>query len=253
MILLCPEIAYSVRPGQFVMIQIDRRLDPLLRRPFSVYKTRSDQIEIVYQIAGRGTELLSTRSTGENLQVLGPLGNGFTVKRHLDFGSLKFSKAILVAGGVGVASLMMLADELRKRKIDVIALIGAANKDRLIGVDELAEIGAEVFVATDDGSYGHHGLVTEQFSIVNFQLLIDNPTIYACGPHGMLKSVAKIALENDIPAQLSFESRMACGLGACLGCVIKVKANDRGDRSTDFEYKRVCSDGPVFNAKKVKW
>ena len=340
--LSCPPIALRVHPGQFVMVRIDSRFDPLLRRPFSVYRTKSDQFVIVYQVVGRGTEILSAKSPGEELQVLGPIGNGFTIlsfHRNTDLAmetkpretSFATPKAILVAGGVGIASLMLLAVELRKREIDVIALIGATNRDRLIGVDDLTEIGAKVMVSTEDGSVGHHGLVTEllekELRVTNYELRMDkrgkgtkgqrgkerkrenektspegkeseasamrennsvfflcnsvannseirNPSegkrakralaeietitnhqspitnlfVYACGPYGMLKSVAKIVLVNDIPVQLSFESRMACGLGACLGCAIKVKTPDGG-----FEYKRVCRDGPVFDAKEVRW
>jgi len=239
--LSCPQIARRVRPGQFVMVRIDNRFDPLLRRPFSVYRTSSDRLEIVYQVVGRGTEVLSTKSSGENLQVLGPIGNGFTIPCKV---SSPFS-GVLVGGGVGIASLMQLAVELRKREIDVIALIGATNQDRLIGADDLAEIGVKVLVSTEDGSYGHHGLVTEMLEDT-IKSAIGNWLVYACGPYDMLKSVAKIVLANDIPAQLSLESQMACGLGACLGCVIKVRTPD-----DNFEYKRVCQDGPVFNAQEV--
>lgn len=258
--LSCSPIAHRVRPGQFVMVKIDNRFDPLLRRPFSVYRTKSNQLEIVYQIVGRGTEILSTKSPGEKLQIFGPIGNGFTIPATIESHSSKASQhskqrfnlcsqereinAILVGGGVGIASLMLLAVELRKREIDVIALVGAITQDRLIGIDDLAEIRAKVRVSTDDGSAGYHGLVTE---LLENTIEKNHPRIiYACGPQEMLKSIAKIASAKDIPAQLSTESHMACGLGACLGCVIKVKASDGG-----LEYSRVCQDGPVFNAQEV--
>jgi len=235
----CPQIAHHVRPGQFITVKIDSgRLDPLLRRPFSIYKTDSEFLEIVYQVVGRGTEILSKKRAGEGLQILGPLGNGFGIPDKSIF------QAILVGGGVGVASLMLLAFELRKKDIDVIALIGANSKERLIGVEDFTMIDVKVSTSTEDGSCGRKGLVTD---ILRDKLCgNDSQIIYACGPSGMLKAVAKIALSNHTPAQLSFESRMACGVGACLGCVIKIKKDDGS-----FDYKRVCHDGPVFDAKEV--
>ena len=250
--LACPEIASIARPGQFVHLLIDQRHDPLLRRPFTIYRAKNNSVEILFQAIGRGTHLLSQKRSGDEVRVMGPLGNSFFILDELE-------TAILVGGGIGIASLMMLAEELERKGKRSIGLIGAQNSKRILGVDEFQSAGVEVHVSTDDGSCGYHGLVTELLRkiLLNYASRITfhvsrfthhASRIYACGPDRMLKSVAKIATEFHIPAQLALENRMACGVGACLGCVLKLKSPDGGS-----EYKRVCIEGPIFDAQEIVW
>ena len=150
----CPEIAAVARPGQFIHLLIDQRHDPLLRRPFTIYRTKNGSIEILFQAIGRGTRLLSQKRQGDDVRIMGPLGNSFFIPD-------KMETAILVGGGIGIASLMMLAEELKQKGKRSIGLIGAQNCKRLLCVDEFQAAGAEVYVSTDDGSCGYRGLVTE--------------------------------------------------------------------------------------------
>ena len=264
--LACPEIASIARPGQFIHLLIDQRHDPLLRRPFTIYRAKNGSIEILFQTIGRGTHLLSRKRPGDEVRVMGPLGNSFFIPDELE-------TAILVGGGIGIASLMMLAEELERKGKCSLGLIGAQNYRRIFCVDEFQSAGVEVHVSTDDGSRGYHGLVTELLrQILSKQseeqegkrprelnskdasrithhvsrITYHASRIYACGPDGMLKSVAQIATEFHIPAQLALENRMACGVGACLGCVLKLKSPDGGS-----EYKRVCIEGPIFDAQEI--
>jgi len=260
--LACSEIASIARPGQFVHLLVHQRNDPLLRRPFTIYRAKNGSIEILFQTIGRGTHLLSQKRPGDEVRVMGPLGNSFFIPDELGI-------AILVGGGIGIASLMMLAEELERKGKRSLGLIGAQNYSRIFCVDEFQSVGVEVHVSTDDGSCGYHGLVTEllrQILLnyasritfhVGFDTLRTQPKshfthhasrIYACGPDGMLKSVAQIATEFHIPAQLALENRMACGVGACLGCVLKLKSPDG-----ESEYKRVCIEGPIFDAQEIVW
>ena len=231
-----PERWGEIRPGQFVHIKIGGSTDPLLRRPFSFYDVGEGWFEVLYKVVGRGTELLSKAEEGDELDVLGPLGNGFRIG-----GSIAL--ALLVGGGVGVASLFLLARKLRERGISVLALIGASTSERLLCVDELRSLGAEVRVATEDGSAGFKGTVVELMEEAIGGLKGVKAQIYACGPIGMLEGVCRA--RKGLPAQLSFESRMACGLGICLGCVIPTVSGRR--------YLRVCVDGPVFEADWIDW
>jgi len=276
---LINEIAAVARPGQFIHLLIpppqpspstgrENWYDPLLRRPFTIYRAKNGSIEILFQVIGRGTRLLSQKRTGDEVRIMGPLGNSFFIPDELE-------TAILVGGGIGIASLMMLAEELKQKKKRSIGLIGAQNCRRLLCVDEFQAAGVEVYVSTDDGSCGYHGLVTELLrQILSKQaegqggkrarrqegkdvsfithhsslITLHASHIYACGPDGMLKSVAKTAVEFHIPAQLALENRMACGVGACLGCVLKIKSANGG-----FGYKRVCTEGPIFDAQDIVW
>lgn len=222
-------LAKNSRPGQFVEIQCTKSVDPLLRRPLGVHRIVSDGIEILYEVVGRGTELLAGKRQGETLSIIGPLGNGFE--------PVSGEGAILIAGGIGQAPLLALAERLADgKKLQV--LIGAKTESHILCEKDFKRLGCKVFIATDDGSKGHKGLVTD--------LLKDtlNAAIYACGPTGMLKAVSRIARTHGVPCQVSLEERMACGVGVCLGCPVKVKTG---------EYKMVCKDGPVFDSEEVVW
>jgi dihydroorotate dehydrogenase electron transfer subunit len=182
---------------------------------------------------------LSRRKPGDILDIIGPLGNGF---------SLKKGRAIIVAGGVGVAPLVFLAEKLislraKSSELRAEVLIGAKTKNHILCEKEFKDLGLNVTIATDDGSRGFKGRVTEALDYLLRAKSRELPTIYACGPAPMLKAVSAIAKKHKIPAQLSLEAHMACGIGACLGCVVK----------TTQGFKRVCKEGPVFGSQELIW
>lgn len=240
----CPEIAESALPGQFVHVLISGDSGLLLRRPFTIYSTHDTQISMLYQVTGEGTAALAQMRSGAPIQVLGPLGKAFHILPRTE-------AAILVGGGAGIASLMLLAAELKAEGVRTLGLVGAINRARLLSVSDLRRIDVETHVATDDGSVGHHGFVTEILSGMLERPQthsLGNPTIYACGPHAMLNAVTKMVLSHEAPTQLAMENRMGCALGVCLGCVCRVRT-----ATGDVEYQRVCTEGPVFNAEDIVW
>jgi len=232
MVLDAPSIAKRARPGQFINIRVSEKYEPLLRRPFSIHRVSDSKIEILYEVIGKGTELLSHKKSGGKLDVLGPLGNGF------DLNSKPIKKAILVAGGMGVAPLNFLAERLSKYNTEV--LIGAKKRNQILCEKEFKKLGCDVRIATDNGSRGFKGLVT---TLLKKSLTNKNKPsiIFACGPKPMLKEIIKISKRNRISAQVSLEEHMACGIGVCFGCVVKTKNG----------YKKVCKDGPVFYTKEL--
>ncbi len=249
--LTAPREIVKSKPGQFVMVRVFEGIDPLLRRPFGIYNVGSFEpeypgaakqhyFEILYKVVGRGTGILQSLHHGDYLSVLGPLGNGF------DPGGPEVEK-ILVGGGFGLAPLYFLAKQLVPNHT-VKVFIGGRKKEDVLCVTEFEQLGIDAYVATDDGTLGTMGLVTE----VLLRHLAEGKNrraIFACGPGPMLKAAAVIAARHDIPCQVSLESNMACGVGACLGCVTK------GSRHTDEtpDYRCVCKDGPVFDAKEILW
>jgi len=238
-----PKIAGLCQPGQFLHVRTSPAdaclLDPLLRRPFSVYKVdlAGGVLSVLYDVVGRGTKMLSQRRRGESIDVLGPVGHGFSILEGL-------KSAWLVAGGMGIAPLVFLAHRLSDSGVRSVALIGARTKERILGEDELAALGVEVYLATDDGSVGYAGPVTDLLG----ELLECSSAegVFAVGPEPMLRKVAELTCSRKIPCQMSLESRMACGVGACLGCVVRVRSSDGMP-----QYKRVCVDGPVFDAREL--
>lgn len=232
-----PEVARAARPGQFVMIRVGTGMDPLLRRPFSICGARGDRVHILYRVVGRGTRILSHMGQGDAMAVMGPLGNGF----HLPPSD---RPSILVAGGMGIAPLLFLAGYLSGGPYRFLA--GFASMDQVVGPDQAGLSGIAVSIATDDGSAGHHGRVTELLE-ASLTDLHNRGMVFACGPLPMLKAVAAITRGRDVPCQVSLETGMACGLGACQGCA--VRAAPGGDRV----YWHVCQDGPVFDRTDVDW
>ena len=229
-------MAKKVKPGQFVKIKVNNSNKPLLGRPFSVHKIGNDKIEILYKIVGEATRILSTKKTGNVLDILGPLGNGFDVRRS--------GTAILVGGGHGVAPLAELVKNFIKHKTKPAIFIGAQTKEHIVCDKEFKKLGAQVHVTTEDGSKGCKGLVTELLkNKITGKSLKKLVTIYACGPKPMLAAVGKLAKQYKIPCQVSLEEYMACGIGTCLGCAVKTRSG----------YKMVCKDGPVFDAKEIVW
>jgi len=235
--LKAPDIAADAKPGQFVMVRAGEGMDPLLRRPFSVHQVTGDGVvQILFKVIGKGTQMLSRLQAGECLDVLGPLGQGFTYGDN--------NRNYLVGGGIGIAPLLFLAKQLLKKNdpSSIKVLLGARTGDE---VDVLAEdfgsMGLEVLLATEDGSLGQKGLVTELMIPFN-----DTPVkVYGCGPYPMLRAVVNMCNKKSWNCQVSLETIMACGLGACLGCTI-LGADMKG-------YVHVCKNGPVFNADEVAW
>lgn len=240
---LSKEIAREARPGQFVMIHPKKYSEPLLPRPFSIHRLQGNRIDLLIREAGQGTRQLGGLSPGEVLEIKGPLGRGFQLDPKKD--------PILVAGGIGVAPLLYLAERLAKMKrSQTVApprlLIGAGTKKELLGLGEFKKAGLRVQAVTEDGSFGRKGLVTDLLEGMSAKGL-ERAMIYACGPQGMLRAVASWAVGRNIPCQVSLEARMACGMGACLGCSV-ARSNDGGRG-----YAKVCQDGPVFEAQEVAW
>jgi dihydroorotate dehydrogenase electron transfer subunit len=233
-----PKIAAAAVPGQFVMVQIAPGKDPLLRRPFSIHQTSSEgDLQILFKVVGRGTELLARCREGEHLSILGPLGKGFVLGEP--------GNACLVGGGMGIAPMLFLASRFRQQpgagELPKV-ILGARNRDELAPLlADFQNLGLEVLAATDDGSLGHHGLVTDVLKELNPG---PNFTVYTCGPRPMMAAIHHLCLKENISCQVSVETIMACGMGACLGCAVPLKAGG---------YAHACSDGPVFEAGELLW
>lgn len=224
----------GLRAGQFLHVACGE--GSLLRRPISVALTLADEPEntaaLIFEVKGEGTRWLSKRKAGDMVDVLGPLGNGFSVEEG--------GRYLLVGGGIGTPPLLGYAEAFRE---NAVAVLGFRSADRAILVDRYREACKEIYLCTDDGSAGRHGFVDAQVRDI---LEKDRgfTAILACGPKPMLRSVAKAAAEYGVPCQVSMEERMACGVGACLGCALQM---------ADGTMKHVCKDGPVFSAEEVDW
>ena len=220
------ELSEIARAGQFVQVKISEEFT--LRRPLGIASAKNGVVKIFYRINGRGTKFLSTKKSGEHLNILGALGNGFNT--NVD------GRILLVGGGMGAAPLLSAAEKLGAADI----LIGGKNSDEVnFWIKEFQPEVGKIFITTDDGSRGSKGFVTALLPEV---LDYDNfSAIYTCGPEIMMRGVAKIAAENNLPCYVSLERRMACGLGACLSCSI----------DTASGRKKVCKDGPVFDAAEI--
>ena len=254
-----PYLARNSKPGQFVEVKCSDCLEPLLRRPLGVHRITRDGIEMLYEVVGKGTELLSRKRSGDMVDIIGPLGNGFVINQKTE--KPKNGKTILIAGGAGVAPLLSLAESLAfsveriayRGKTKIHVFIGACRKEHILCAKDFKKLGAKVYITTEDGSMGRKGFITSYLSdFLSAKRYPLNANIYACGPVGMLKAVAEIAKSHRIPCQVSLEERMACGIGVCLGCPVKVKTNHK-PLTTNNEYKMVCKDGPVFDAKEIIW
>lgn len=207
-------------PGQFYMLKVGN-LDPLLPRPISIYDVGENEISFLYQVVGKGTEIMAEKKPGDKIEILGPLGNGFTVEGE---------KVAVVGGGIGIAPLLYLCKKLKSVNKHVEVFLGYRTKPYL--TEEFEKIADKVSIATEDGSVGHKGYVTE--IIGN-----DFDTLYSCGPNLMMKSIKSLNICDR--EYYSLEARMACGIGACLGCGIK----------TVNGMKRVCHKGPIFSKDEV--
>jgi dihydroorotate dehydrogenase electron transfer subunit len=235
----CPSIVKQGKPGQFVMIRVSPGTDPLLRRPFSICGARGeDTVLVLYRVVGRGTELMSRFLPGQGVPVLGPLGRGFDLPKT-------GGRSLLVAGGIGLAPLAFLAGSLKLEEVKMAA--GFATAGEAVPWDRLGLEGLKVSVAPDDGTLGHHGLVTELMETILDGDPEISTSVFACGPHAMLRRVSAIARDRGVRCQVSLEAHMACGVGACQGCALKAASGGRRP------YLHVCQDGPVFDARDLDW
>jgi dihydroorotate dehydrogenase electron transfer subunit len=233
-----PQIAGCAKPGQFVMIRAGLGKDPLLRRPFSIHQREGDGlIQIYFKVVGRGTDILAHARPGEVLSVFGPLGRGY----RLD----AVSPSIIVGGGLGIAPLLFLVKEICRLKNDYskdLIILGARERNEIEPLlDDFRQFGIGILTATDDGSLGHHGFVTE---VLAATLLPAGCIVYCCGPEPMMAGVSELCEARKIACQVSVESVMACGMGACLGCSRPAK---------NGTYTHVCLNGPVYNAEELIW
>jgi dihydroorotate dehydrogenase electron transfer subunit len=240
LVVRAPAVAPLIQPGQFAHVRILPMKEALLRRPFSIFQVQDDTFSILYKAVGKGTEILSRMQPGEVLSVIAPLGHGFTVPQPGG------ETPLLVAGGYGMAAMHLLAQRSPQKGI---VFVGGRRRVDILCEKEFAALGWDVRVTTEDGSHGEKGLVTQPLlaEIRNPQSAIRNPKLFACGPTPMLKAVGRIAEEFDVPAELSMDEHMCCGVGVCLTCVIKVKSGD------SWEYQRTCTEGPVFDSKRIVW
>ncbi|NOZ85709.1 MAG: dihydroorotate dehydrogenase electron transfer subunit [Deltaproteobacteria bacterium] len=227
-----PEIAKLAVPGQFVMVKCTDGACPLLRRPISIASAREDKIFLLVQPVGTGTRWLCERKAGDSIDVIGPLGNGFTLPGA--------GENILVSGGLGAPPLLFLARILADMGKQAVSLLGAGSSSRLVLKNEMAAVCKDVFISTEDGSEGTKGLVTD---LVSKLAPKSTANIFACGPLPMLARVAEIA-EKASSCQVSLEAKMACGYGACMGCAVP---------AANGGYLHVCTQGPVFPSKLVMW
>lgn len=252
--LAAPEIARVSTPGQFYMLRAPGRSDPLLGRPFALYDTYLDEsgdvagLDVVYLVVGKMTRVLAQLQAGDQLELWGPLGNGFPVAdcEHL----------ILVAGGIGQTPFLATAREalgLRQyaqrtaRKIPKVTLCyGARSAEYLAGLEDFSNVGLNLKIATDDGSRGHKGFVTDLL-LDEIRSSSSKPHVFCCGPEPMMHAVSKLVRQHQVPTWLSMETPMACGFGACFSCVTKIREAE----GEEWDYKRVCVEGPIFPADKV--
>ena len=237
LVLRAPQIAPLIQPGQFAHVRILPLKDALLRRPFSIFQVAGDTFSILYKNVGKGTDVLSRMRAGEELSVIAPLGHGFTVP------PTGGETPLLVAGGYGMAAMFLLAQRSPQKGI---VFVGGRRRVDILCEKDFAAIDWEVRVATEDGSHGEKGLVTQPL-MAELKRNASGKKLYACGPTPMLKAIGKIAEDFNLPAELSMDEHMCCGVGTCLTCVIPVKVGD------SWEYQRTCTEGPVFDAREIVW
>jgi dihydroorotate dehydrogenase electron transfer subunit len=232
--LTASKITRHILPGQFLNIRVNDSLQPLLRRPFSVFTVKGDTLSIIFNVIGAGTRALSHHSIGDCLDLIGPLGNGFMPALTMT----EYETVVIVAGGMGIAPFPFVTSMIQTGK-KIITFIGARNKRAVI-----REGLQNIRIATDDGSEGHHGNVVEAVKSYFAQNAIERPIFLTCGPMKMMTALAGFATENNIPCFASLECDMACGIGLCQGC--PVETVDSGKR-----YALVCKEGPVFETRTI--
>lgn len=236
-------------PGQFVMIRIAGLTEPFLGRPISIYSyylsKSAVEIELLFRVAGRGTQILAGLISGSQVEVHGPLGGCYAVFPEKE-------NIVFIAGGIGVAPLSLLAQYLCEnagiKSAQMNFYLGARTAREIVGLDLLATLCYNVQICTDDGTQGRKAQVTRAFQKDMKKYDPVRTAVYACGPGGMMKALAGMLSNSGFHCQVSLEERMACGTGACMGCAAAIR-----DESGNSVYRRVCTDGPVFNLADVVW
>ncbi|WP_425397947.1 dihydroorotate dehydrogenase electron transfer subunit [Aeoliella sp.] len=254
----CPEIARQIVPGQFLMLRLAGSDDPLLGRAFALYDTVDDTsgqptfVDIVYLVMGKMTSRLARYQPGQMLDVWGPLGNGFEVP--------ECDRMIMVAGGIGQTPMLALGKEYLGGRTygqptrsvhqpqHVSLLYGVRSADLVAGEADFRSAGIDLKLASDDGSVGHHGFVTELLAQALEETIGQRRQVVCCGPEVMMERVAEVCGAADVPCQVSLETPMACGIGICFSCVAKVRQEDG-----TWDYRRTCVEGPVFDAQAIEW
>jgi dihydroorotate dehydrogenase electron transfer subunit len=237
LVMRAPQIAPLIQPGQFAHVRVLPMKDALLRRPFSIFQVEGDTFSILYKTVGKGTDALARMQAGGELSVIAPLGRGFTMPKSGG------EAPLLVAGGYGMAALYLLAQRSPQRGI---VFVGGQQRVDILCEKEFRALDWDVRVTTEDGSHGEKGLVTQPL-VTELWRNAAHRKVFACGPTGMLRAVGKIAEEFNVPAELSMDEHMCCGVGVCLTCVIPVKTGD------DWEYQCSCTEGPVFDSRQILW
>lgn len=232
-------MASKAKPGQFAMIRVRSSIDPLLRRPFSICAVRGgDLLLFLYRVVGKGTRIMSECEKGEKISILGPLGKGFKLPE-------KGRDTLLISGGIGVAPLVFLSRVMKNDSPTF--LMGYRSSSELVLLEEVGLPGEGIHISTDDGTAGYHGFVTGLLAKYLRESRKTPSGIFVCGPLPMMKKAAEISANRGIPCQVSLESTMACGIGACQGCAVK------SGHGQPREYLHVCQDGPVFDASGLDW
>lgn len=248
--IVAPEISANAKPGQFIAIRLPEDNSLLLRRPFSIHRVDrrpgwAGTIEVVFDVRGRGTELLAKSRPHTPLDVLGPLGRGFRIPKDP-------TTCLLIGGGIGTAPLLFLAEELRDHGNRVDFILGGRTQEHILRPIEAKRVALSVAFTTDDGSSGHEGVVTDILPDVVAQT--GAKVIYTCGPPGMLRAVATAARKLRVPCQVAWEEVMACGFGACLVCAVPVRLESKTEQEQDnWGWVRCCTEGPVFSSQRVHW
>ncbi len=227
----------NARPGQFLQIKVGLdTTDPLLRRPFSIAGLSRKKVILFYQIKGKGTSILARRLPGERISFLGPLGNGYPI--------LEKRPKVLLAGGIGAASLLFLAGRLALHPVEreSCVILGGRSKESLFFLSDFESLGFTVYCATEDGTLGYHGLATSLLKKIA-KKIPPSAVLYACGPNPMLRQTSEIVKRTGWKAYFSLETMMACGTGICRGCAILTRTG----------YRLVCSEGPVFPCEEIVW
>ena len=238
---IAEKIVEISKPGNFIEIRINENLDPFLRRPISIYNLDKENgiLEFIFQVKGKGTELLSKKKEGDLIDIIGPLGNG-------TFKIDEYRNLAIIGGGIGIFPLYELSKEAKNNSKNVHTYLGFRNKELVTLEREFEEVSNELIITTDDGSYKNAGFA---INYLENDLAKNNiECILACGPLPMLKAVKKLAEEKNIPCQVSLEEKMGCGMGVCLGCAVKTATS----KSDNPEYLHVCKAGPVFDSKLVE-
>ena len=236
-----PEIVENAKPGNFIEIRVTDGIDPFLRRPISIYNLDKEKgiLEFIFQVKGKGTEILAKKEEGNEIDIIGPLGHG-------TFKFDKYKNIAVIGGGIGIFPLYELSKQSKQNDVKVNCYLGFRNQEFVMLEKEFEEVTDKLIITTDDGTYKNKG-----FAIDYLKDDMEHEKyecIYACGPLPMLRAVQKYAIENNVDCQLSLEEKMACGLGVCLGCAVKTAKSPKDAP----EYWHVCKGGPVFNAKDVE-